>query len=131
MQGVPSGMNKIGRMADGRIVIQAAHGYYLTDRDFLKWQEQEQIADVSWSLPVVAPAALQARIAQLYRSNELPVERVMLDLHSGRLFGSRGTLVMDIAAMLLIFLAMSGTWIWGKQIFRKRQRLVKKQHAHH
>lgn len=131
MQGVPSGMNKIGRMVDGRIVIQAAHGYYLTDRDFLNWQEQEQIADVRWSLPVAAPAALQARIAQLYRSNELPVERVMLDLHSGRLFGSWGPLVMDIAAMLLIFLAMSGTWIWGKQIFRKRQRRIKKQHLDH
>jgi hypothetical protein len=131
MQGVPSGMDKIGRMTGGGIVIQAAHGYYLTDRDFLKWQEQEKIADVSWSLAVAAPAALQSRIAQLYRSNELPVERVMLDLHSGRLFGSWGPLLMDIAAMLLMFLAMSGTWIWGKQIFRKRQRRIKKQHLDH
>jgi len=131
MQGVPSGMDKIGLMTDGRIVIQAAHGYYLTDRDFLKWQEQEHIADVDWSLPVVAPAVWQTRIAQLYRSNELPMERVMLDLHSGRLFGKWGPLLMDAAAILLMFLAMSGTWIWAKQIIRKRQRRVRKQHAHH
>ena len=46
----------------------------------------------------------------------------MLDLHSGRLFGSWGPLVMDVAAVLLVFLAISGFWLWAKQIFRKRRR---------
>ncbi len=128
IQGVPSGMKRIGQLQDGRIVIQAAHGYYLTDRDFLKWQEQDQVTGVTWSEQTSAPEALKQRVAQLYRSNELPVERVMLDLHSGRLFGSRGPLIMDAAAVLLIFLAMSGVWLWGKQIIRKRQRRRKKQH---
>ncbi len=131
MQGVPSGMNKIGLLKDGSIVIQAAHGYYLTDRDFLNWHEQEQVVDVTWSVPGSAPASLLVRVAQLYRSNELPVERVMLDLHSGRLFGSWGPWVMDAAAVLLVFLALSGTWLWAKQLIRKRQRRHSKHPASH
>ena len=129
IQGVPSGMQKMGLLVGGKIVIQAAHGYYLTDRDFLQWNEKEQVSDISWSTLSEMPASLKTEVASLYRSNELPMERVMLDLHSGRLFGSWGPLVMDAAAILLIFLAMSGVWLWIRQILRRRQRRHKK-HPH-
>jgi hypothetical protein len=129
VQGVPSGMQRMGLLADGRIVIQAAHGYYLTDRDFLQWNEKEQVEGISWSTLTDMPVTLKKEVARLYRSNELPMERVMLDLHSGRLFGSWGPQLMDAAAILLIFLSMSGVWLWTKQILRKRQRRLKK-HSH-
>jgi uncharacterized iron-regulated membrane protein len=40
---------------------------------------------------------------------------VILDLHSGRLFGRIGVWLFDIAAILLILLALSGTLIWMKR----------------
>lgn len=128
MQGVPSGMQGMGLLDDGRIVIQAAHGFYLTDRDFLQWKEQPQVGNASWSKPAELPPDLKTQIAHLYRSNELPVERVMLDLHSGRLLGSWGPYLMDGAAILLVFLAFSGVWLWTKQLLRRRQRRLKKHH---
>jgi uncharacterized iron-regulated membrane protein len=43
------------------------------------------------------------------------VERVILDLHSGRFFGKLGPWLFDIAALLLILLSLSGAWIWLKR----------------
>jgi uncharacterized iron-regulated membrane protein len=45
----------------------------------------------------------------------LPTERLLLDLHSGRIFGAAGPWIFDIAALLLILLSLSGTWIWIKR----------------
>ena len=42
----------------------------------------------------------------------LTFERVLLDLHSGRIFGRAGPLVMDAAAVLFIALALTGFWMW-------------------
>lgn len=131
LEGVPSGIEKTGQLKDGQIVIQASKGQFLTNRDFLKWQAVETPIDITWVESTAAPDAWQQQISQHYRSNELPMERFMLDLHSGRLFGSWGPLVMDIAALLLIFLAMSGFWLWAKQIIRKRQRARKKRSNKH
>ncbi len=39
-------------------------------------------------------------------------ERLLLDLHSGRLFGQWGVWLFDIAALCIIFLALSGVWNW-------------------
>ncbi len=56
---------------------------------------------------------------QLYRGNGLPLERIILDLHSGRMFGTFGEYVMDIVALLFIFLALSGGWMWCRHMWRQ------------
>jgi uncharacterized iron-regulated membrane protein len=57
-------------------------------------------------------AKLERALQNHYRSEVLPLERLLLDLHSGRFFGSAGPWIMDAAAVLLVLLALSGTWIW-------------------
>ena len=43
-------------------------------------------------------------------------QRLMQDLHSGRWFGGWGVWMMDIAAVILLLLAVSGLWMWwGKR----------------
>ena len=59
--------------------------------------------------------ALAAELSADYRGHSLSWERVLLDLHSGRLFGRYGTWVMDIAAGLLLVLVMTGIWLWTQR----------------
>ncbi len=40
------------------------------------------------------------------------MERVLLDLHSGRIFGPVGVLVYDLLALALGFLSISGLLLW-------------------
>jgi uncharacterized iron-regulated membrane protein len=58
---------------------------------------------------------LTERLRSDYQSRILPLERVLLDLHSGRIAGGAGVILMDLAAIILIFLIATGGWIWIKR----------------
>ncbi|MCB2385418.1 PepSY-associated TM helix domain-containing protein [Thalassolituus alkanivorans] len=64
--------------------------------------------------PAEPAAVLQVLPAELAaaRNESISWQRVLLDLHSGRWFGSWGVWVVDVAALILLFLALSGAWIW-------------------
>jgi hypothetical protein len=120
--GVPAGMRRIGVLDDGRIAVRGAHGIYLSDTDFLDWQEiQQPVEKIHWSVAYALPTVLHNAIVDQYRGQVLSLERLLLDLHSGRFFGGNGVYVMDTAAILLVFLAMSGTWIWIYRIIKQRR----------
>ena len=43
-----------------------------------------------------------------WRGRGVTVERLLLDLHSGRIFSAAGPLLMDLVAVFLILLSVSG-----------------------
>ncbi|MBK8959481.1 MAG: PepSY domain-containing protein [Proteobacteria bacterium] len=59
-------------------------------------------------------AYLAATLAEVYRGSGVSYERVLLDVHSGRLFGRVGVWVVDAAAVCLLALALTGTWMFFK-----------------
>lgn len=61
-----------------------------------------------WVIAEPVPDSLRSEIVARHQGAALTVERVVTDLHSGRLLGLTGVLVMDLAAVALAFLAVSG-----------------------
>jgi hypothetical protein len=118
--GVPAGMQAIGLTADGNLAIRAAHGYYQTSADFLEWNETNDL-DAVWAQGEEPSLQLKQEIQASWRGSGLPMERVMLDLHSGRILGSWGIYLVDAAAILFLLLAISGVWLWGKRRSSVRQ----------
>jgi hypothetical protein len=112
--GVPAGITDIGMNEYDELVIRAAHGDYLADLNTLAWEDYEEIA-AEWSSSKPLPPQLQQNLLKLYRGKGLSFERMLLDLHSGRFFGSAGIYFVDLAALFFIFLALSGTWMWLKK----------------
>ncbi|MGH8584391.1 MAG: PepSY domain-containing protein, partial [Gammaproteobacteria bacterium] len=112
--GVPAGMKRIGLTASGQLVIRAAHGDYLADLEKLDWRKTTT-AEVGWATPVTLPPELEEKLTQAYRGSGLPLERVILDLHSGRIVGQWGVYVVDGAALLFLALVITGLWMWMKQ----------------
>ena len=119
--GVPADIRRIGTDADGRLLIDAAGGYWRGDRDLVQWQPVEQPPRARWATQEPVSDALRQQILQSYRGAGLPLERVLLDLHSGRIFGSWGVFLMDAAAMALVMLACSGVWLWWRGRSRRRR----------
>ena len=120
-EGVPAGIRNISSDRQGRLLISAAHGTYLTDNRFTAWHPTD--LRVSPIKSVSPPAALASRLLRAYRGNGLPLERVLLDIHSGRILGAWGAYVMDGAALLLLALAACGVWVWASRRRRpSRQR---------
>ena len=73
-------------------------------------------------VPEFLMPALQSTQMQTKVNSAITWERVLLDLHSGRWFGAWGVWVFDIAAVLLLILALSGTWIWLDRQMRVSRR---------
>jgi hypothetical protein len=67
--------------------------------------------------PGTPPQALLEKLGRA--AGWLHWERFLLDLHSGRLFGSAGVLVVDVGGVLSLLLALSGVLMWG---LRRRPR---------
>jgi uncharacterized iron-regulated membrane protein len=125
--GVPAGLRAIGAQ-DNQTVVEGAHGIYRTDAEFSAWTHLDVMTGtepVAWSTASRAPDDLRARIIAVWRGTGLPLTRVLGDLHSGRIWGQVGVLVMDIIAISLVILAASGVWMWR---LRCREQARKRAH---
>lgn len=78
--------------------------------------------EVNWSQPQALPDAQRER-AMPYSKPRVIVEQVLIDLHSGRLFGPIGAWVITIIGLVAMVLAVSGIWMWWR-IRQNRKRLT-------
>ena len=113
--GVPAAVKAIGVDSHRRLIARTSAGDYRSNALFLDWQPLNSDATTAWDSPqrVSGPAIAAMQIDYLGRV--LPWERVILDLHSGRLFGTPGPWLMDAAGFLLLILAGSGVFLWWRR----------------
>ena len=112
--GVPAGMRAIGMNDQDQLIIRAAHGIYTADLNTLDWHHTEA-GNVRWSQPSSPPQAHLDNVLQQFRGTGLSYERIMLDLHSGRLLGEGGVILIDLAALLFAVLAITGCIMWWRR----------------
>jgi len=110
--GTAGPIETIGLLPDGAIVIGSALQLWRSNSDLLSWQKTADTTGIIWSSPELAPDPVQYAIAQHYRGDKLNLERLLLDFHSGRIFGTIGVLVYDLLALAVGFLAISGMILW-------------------
>ena len=106
-------VERAGRVGN-HAVIEAAGRSYRADSDvssFELWDNLD-VADVDWSERSAPPALLINSLKEQYRGRGLSIERVVADVHSGRVVGVVGPYVMDAVAILLIVLSLSGLLLW-------------------
>lgn len=117
--GIPEGIEALS-IDNDRVVVKTPSGYYQSDSDFFDWQVTSPVIEPLWikAQSVSLPQEQQAALA--YRSQFLTLERIILDAHSGRIFGLFGVLFMDAVAILLILLSLSGVYIWLRYARAKR-----------
>lgn len=106
-------IDAVGLLADNRVVVRSMQQIWVADSDLLNWQQiNKQTLRPGWSQSTPAPETVQQAISRHYRGENLNLERVILDLHSGRIFGTIGILVYDLLALAVGFLAISGMILW-------------------
>jgi hypothetical protein len=102
--------------------------YYMADEHILDWDVI--INDgVEWVERYTLSKKEKENLLIAYRGNGLKLERVILDLHSGRIFGQYGIYIMDAAAIALLWLSLSGVWVWSSR--RRKMRQKKHYQKHH
>ncbi len=109
----PQPIRMIGQTSENNVVVRSGDRLWTADADLLHWRQYaDSSSNLRWASPQPATDALQQAIGRAYRGQGLNLERVLLDLHSGRIFGPAGVLVYDLLALTLGFLAISGLVLW-------------------
>lgn len=102
VRGVPQGLSAVGQGGGQVLLRQGGQHYSLDLGDLsLKPAPAGTGAGVAWSAPP-APASAPADITW---------ERVLQDVHSGRLLGRAGVFLVDAMAALFVALAVSGLFM--------------------
>ena len=109
--GVPETISGLA-VTGNQLLLNTGVTVISADLDTLQWQPYQPITAVAW---VVAASAPDTLLSQLPLAGELDWERLLLDLHSGRLGSHLGRWLMDSAAVLFILLALSGIWVWAQR----------------
>lgn len=105
--GIPA-FSRLGEAGD-RLVVDTPSGPVQIDIENLTLKPWS--ADWQPSVPQSVPATLRAELPGKVPP-EINWERLLLDVHAGRVLPLVGTLLMDLSAMLILVLAISGVWIW-------------------
>jgi hypothetical protein len=114
--GMPAAIQQLAMGTSDTLLARTDTDIYQSDNSLSRWTQWDGDAtQVDWIVADAPEAALTTTMQQHYRAQILPLERVLLDLHSGRLFGHFGVWLFDIAAIVFILLALSGTLIWLKR----------------
>jgi len=106
--GVPMPIERIGTHGN-MLIVASAKGVFRADPDTLNWQPYT--STTHWSDASTLPATSHATGVASYRRQQLSWERFIQDIHSGRVFGDTGVYMMDVAAILLLLLAITGLWL--------------------
>lgn len=103
--------------------LQTQSTWWLTPDIGLSWRRLDgPVADAPNATPGVVPDEVADAVRRDSLRRRVTLARVLGDLHSGRLFGSVGVLVVDAAAILLLLLAMTGPLLWWRQLRARRRR---------
>jgi hypothetical protein len=123
-----SGIQRIGIKYKRPVIETSDPLYYMADEHILDWDVIIN-KDITWADKTTLDDTKMTVLLESFRGRGLTMERVMLDLHSGRVFGKYGVYVMDAAAVALLWLSCSGLWVW----WRRRVKQKKKRHyqKHH
>jgi len=111
--GVPSQIQNIG-IFHGLPVLQTRSGMWRSDELLEQW-EAISLNGVSWSEPTSMPTIVAQDLARYFYGKGVSVERFVLDLHNGHIIGNLGVFLLDIVAVILVLLSLSGLWMWVKR----------------
>ena len=118
--GLPTPIQRIGRTSEDAVALSTPNGLFTANGEMTQWEAASGKA-IQWSEAATPPEPLRTAAETHYLGEGLPLERVIADLHSGRLFTRHGPWLMDLVALILIFSTLSGLWLWWRNHLRPRR----------
>ena len=104
----------------GSIAIQGGDTAYQSDDEGESWKPVSATA-VQWSVRQPLPQDQRQRLLPFSRPS-VSVQQLLVDAHSGRLFGRFGTFFIDAVGLAALLLASSGVWMtWRTSNARRKQ----------
>lgn len=125
LQTLPSAPQRLGVWQQQLVVSNAQGNYFYDDLDAC-WLpiSATETGEIVWAVAQTLNTDWVQELPEPLQG--LDQERFLLDLHSGRLFGTFGVWFVDICALFMLFLAFSGTYTW---VYARIKRRANKRRA--
>ncbi|PCI33831.1 MAG: hypothetical protein COB54_02195 [Alphaproteobacteria bacterium] len=105
---LPGQITALGQSDTGDVWIDTPNGRFKATDDFMAWAPLPAAPSPSSDQTEPAPDKISEKILLDFQGQGITLSRLILDLHSGHIMGSFGPYLMDLAAISLIFLGLTG-----------------------
>ncbi|RMF14578.1 MAG: PepSY domain-containing protein [Alphaproteobacteria bacterium] len=133
-ESLPGPIARIGRDREGRLLILSQGRVRRADAVMLDWQDVGPAQGMRgngmrWSrADEEMPTMVRKRALAARSGAGVSLSRLLIDLHTGRIFGRLGRWAGDLAAIGLILLALTGIVTWAKTRRARRERRAENGH---
>lgn len=109
-------MSKLGT-AGQHIFVAIQDAYFEIDTQRMSLSSTADITPekVAWSQPAIPSENQAEQIGTAALGQAINWERVLLDLHSGRILPTIGRYLADITALCLLYMCFTGLWLWARR----------------
>ena len=112
---LPPGKIQAISAKSGRLAIDTTAGQYIYDELIQQYSSDAIRPPISPPVYSQISPKLRSEIIADWRSQGVSIWRLILDIHTGRVFGQLGTLINDLAALCILLLVASGLYNWNKR----------------
>lgn len=106
-----SSISALGLSSQNKPVIDNSSAQLIVNLDTLN--TEVSATDIQWSNFEAASPETAKLLTHHFYQKTISWERLILDTHSGRIFGGNfGVFLMDISAIILLLLSISGVYMW-------------------
>jgi hypothetical protein len=109
----------VGYTPNKKTVLITNVGQWKPDRDWLDFKAYESSYTVEPLVQIELSESETDALLKAFQGGGVSLYRVLLDLHSGRLFGWGGRTIMDLTAGAILLLVTSGIGGWLRKSRRK------------
>ncbi|QTN33265.1 PepSY domain-containing protein [Akkermansiaceae bacterium] len=109
---------RAGRTQDLALTLETESGIFTGDANLLDFAPAPAGQEVTWSAIATPSAADRKQWATAFSGDGIPLDRVILDIHSGRFFGTIGKWIYDLTVIGVLILSATGFVLF----FRTRRR---------
>lgn len=113
-------ITRAGRTEDLTLVIETESGNFTSDANLLDFSEIPSGQSIAWSSSVTPTDANLKTWKTAFSGDGIPLDRVILDLHSGRFFGTIGKWVYDLTVIGVLILSATGLVLFFRAHRRAR-----------
>ena len=122
-------IKNIGLINNKIALLNEGGQLYLSNSQLSSWKLNNNALNPIWSETTKINKFQVDQLKTAYRGDGLNLEKLILDLHSGRIFNdSWGIYIMDASAVLMMLLGLSGTWVWWSRKLKTRRKRHAKKH---
>ena len=108
--GVPENIQKLGAF-NSLLFLKTSNQVWESNDEGQEWRVSDSSFN-EWSNEVVMPDEKTQQVESYFLGKGVSLEQFFLDLHNGNIIKGFGKWILDIIAIFLLLISISGVWIW-------------------